>query len=345
MKTSFQRILVVRTDRIGDVLLSTPVIKALRDKFPRAHIAVMVGPYAREIVEGNPYLNEVIVYDKDARQKGWWASLRFARALKAKKFDLALVLHPTNRAHLLAFFAGIPKRVGYDRKLGFLLTDRLEHTKQRGEKHELEYNLDLVRYLGIEPQDAATFMPVTPEAEKWAESFLRQEGVADADGLAALHPGASCISKLWPVERFAEVADRLVDKYGFKILLVAGPKDAALAAKVAEGMRHRPVNLAGKTSLSRLAGIFKRCRVLISNDSGPVHLAAAVGIPVISIFGRNQKGLSPKRWGPANQKSRVLHKAGCLECLAHNCKNKFACIMAISVEEVLSAAESVLNDK
>ncbi|MDD5045000.1 MAG: glycosyltransferase family 9 protein, partial [Candidatus Omnitrophica bacterium] len=149
----FQRILIVRTDRIGDVLLSTPVIRAMRDAYPAAYIAMLVSPYAKETVEGNPYLDEVLVYDKDARHKSWLASRNFARALKRKQFDLALILHPTNRMHLVTFFAGIPRRIGYDRKMSFLLTDKIKHTKHLGEKHEMEYALDMVRYLGIEPKE------------------------------------------------------------------------------------------------------------------------------------------------------------------------------------------------
>jgi len=115
-REEFKRILVVRTDRIGDVLLSTPVIKALRDNYPDAFIAMMVSPSAKDIIEGNPYLDEAIVFDKDAKHKGWWRSFKFSRYLKKKKFDLALILHPTNRVHLVTFHAGIPRRIGYNRK-------------------------------------------------------------------------------------------------------------------------------------------------------------------------------------------------------------------------------------
>ncbi len=160
IQNEYKRILVVRTDRIGDVLLSTPVIKALRDNYPDAFIAMMVSPYAKDIIEGNPYLDEVIVFDKDTKHKGWWRSFKFSRYLKKKKFDLALILHPTNRVHLVTFHAGIPRRIGYNRKCGFLLTDKIGHTKQFGEKHELEYNLDLIRCLELEPHDKHLFMPI-----------------------------------------------------------------------------------------------------------------------------------------------------------------------------------------
>jgi heptosyltransferase-2 len=343
-QNDFKRILVVRTDRIGDVLLSTPVIKALRDSYPSAYIAMMVSPYAKDIVDGNPYLDEVIIYDKDGRHKSWANSMKFALNLRKKRFDLAIVLHPTNRVHLVTFFTGIPTRIGYNQKLGLLLTDRIKHTKQLGEKHELGYNLDLLRHIGIEPREENLFMPIKLESEKWAEELFQHCGINQTDKLIVVHPGASCPSKVWPNERFAKVMDRLVGKYGFKVLVVAGPKDVTLAQSVINHMHQPAINLAGKTSVSQLASVLKRCQLFISNDSGPVHIASAVGTPVISIFGRNQKGLSPLRWGPVGKKDRILHKeVGCIECLAHNCVKEFACLKAITVDDVVEVADEVLR--
>jgi len=340
----YKRILIVRTDRIGDVLLSTPVIKALRDTYPSSYIAMMVSSYTKDIVDGNPYLDEIIIYDKDAGQRSWWNSMKFARHLKKKKFDLALVLHPTNRAHLVTFFAGIPKRIGYDWKLGFLLTDKIKHNKQYGEKHELEYNLDLVRFLGIEPQDKNLFMPIKPEAEKWVDDWLRREGIRESDKLLVVHPGASCPSKIWPNERFAQASDQLVDKYGFKAVIIAGPRDIILAENVVKNMRNAAVNLAGKISLSQLASVLKRCRLFISNDSGPVHMASALGSPVIALFGRKDPGLTPRRWGPLGKRATILYKeSGCIKCLAHNCQKEFACLKEIQVDDVLGVAKSIMD--
>lgn len=321
------------------------MIKALRDAYPNAYIAAMVSPYAKDIVEGNPYLDGVIIYDKDGKHRSWRRSMKFARRLKKEKFDLALILHPANRAHLAVFLAGIRKRVGYDKKLGFLLTDRIKHTKQFGEKHESEYNFDLLRYLGIEPPDKDLFMPINPQSEIWADQVLAQNKIEPGSRIAAIHPGASCPSKIWPDERFAEAADRLAQKYKFKLLILAGPKDIEKAKAVAEKMRSAAVNLAGRTSVSQLASILKRCALFISNDSGPVHIASAVGTPVISIFGRAQAGLSPKRWGPLGKKDKFLHKdVGCIECLAHNCVKEFKCLKAVTVDDVLSAADLVLKE-
>lgn len=339
-----KRILIVRTDRIGDLLLSTGVIKAVRDRYAHAYIAMMVSGFTKEIVDGNPYLDEVITYDKDDKHRSWYRSLKFSQNLKKKRFDLAIILHPTNRVHLITFLANIPRRVGYDRKLGFLLTDRLKHEKQLGEKHESEYNLDLIRYLGIEPAENRLLMPIKQESEEWAEELFKQEKINKNHKLVAIHPGASCPSKIWPNERFALVADKLVKKYAARILLVAGPRDIVLAENILRYMHHPLINLAGKTSLSQLASLLKRCDLFISNDSGPVHIASALGIPVISIFGRKQAGLGPVRWGPSGLKDRFLHKdVGCLKCLAHNCVKEFACLKAVTVDEVLKAADAVLK--
>jgi len=340
----YKRILIVRTDRIGDVILSTPVIKALRKNYPKAYIAMMVSPAAFDIVDGNPYLDKVIVYDKDLKQKSWVDSIKFAFSLKRDKFDLVIILHPTNRVNLLTYIAGIKKRVGLDKKLGFLLTDKMPHVKQLGQKHELEYNLDLLRYLGIEVQDKSLFVPIKKEAKKWVDEMFLKNGLKEGDKLLVIHPAASCPSKIWPAKRFAEVADKLVQAYNLKVLIVSGPKDLAVVSEVIKNMKTEPINFAGQTSVSQLACILKRCRLFISNDSGPVHLASAVGAPVISIFGRNQPGLSPKRWGPVGVKDVFLHKEiGCVECLAHNCLRSFACLDAISVNDVLSAAGTVLG--
>ncbi len=341
-KDNLRRILIVRTDRLGDVLLSTPAIKALRDNYPHAYIAMMVSTYAKEIVEDNPYLDEVILCDN----KNWFSSIWLAIKLRKRKFDLALILHPTNRVHLITYLSGIPRRVGFDRKFSFLLTDRIKHKKQLGEKHEMEYSLDILRYIGIEPQDRNLLMPIKPQAEARVRELFQASGIKDNEPLLAIHPAASCPSKIWPGERFAEVADALAQKYGFKVLLVAGIKDCKIAEEIYSALKCPAINLAGKTSVSELASVLKRVKLFISCDSGPVHIASALGVPVVAIFGRNQKGLSPQRWGPLGFRSQVLHKqVGCIECLAHNCKKEFACLKAITVEDVLGAAAKALEQE
>jgi len=285
-KAQFQRILICRTDRIGDVLLSTPVIKALRQAFPCAYIAMLVSAQAREIVEGNPYLDKVFIFDKHNSEKGFWGMRRFAQRLKKERFDLALILHPTNRMHLLTFWAGIRRRIGYDRKLDFLLTDKIAHTKEYGEKHETEYALDFVRYLGIEPTDKSLYMPIKKEAEIWADNLLRQEGIdPEVNNLVVLHPTASCPSKIWPAERFAQVADQLILKYRAKIAVISAQADSPIVKELIKNIHSAVIDLSGKTSLAQLASLLKRAKLFISNDSGPVHISSAVGLSLAETKG------------------------------------------------------------
>ncbi len=341
-----QRILVIRLDRIGDVVLSTPVLQALREAYPTAFIAMMVRPICRELVEGNPYLNEVILYDKDGQHRGIASSIRFGLGLRRFHFDTALVLHPTNRSHWIPWLAGIPVRIGYDRKSGWLLTHRMPHRKHEGTKHEAEYTLELLRVLpapalakggpgGITPSSPRPFVPVHPESGRRVEQLLHEHGVQAGKTLVAIHPSASDSSKRWMAERFAEVADRFIDAHQAQIVLVAGPGDVQHAQAVERAMRHRPINVAGKLSVGELAALLSRCRLLLSNDSGPVHVAAALGIPVVAIFGRNQPGLGATRWRPLGPQHVVLQKEG---------KTDFSYITELSVEDVYQAVRRVLAD-
>jgi heptosyltransferase-2 len=337
------RILLTRTDRIGDVVLTTPAIKAVRDRYPDAYIAFLVRPYARDIVEGNPYLDEVIIYDKYGRHKGPLGTLGFVFGLRKKRFDLAVMLHPTNRVHLLAFLAGIPERIGYDRKMPFLLTKRIPHLKQKGEKHELEYTLEVLRLIGIDAKDKGTVVRVSAKDEGKVERILDEYHVGRDVPLVAVNPGASCASKRWSPENFARLCDGLAAEFKARIAIISDTANAEFADAVAARMRHEPVNLAGKTTVGELAGLLAKCKLFISNDSGPVHIASAFKVPVISIFGRKDPGLSPKRWGPTFEKSAVFHKdVGCDPCLAHECKIGHKCLQAITPDEVLSIARHLL---
>lgn len=339
-----KKILITRTDRMGDVLLSTPVFKAVREAYPESFIAVMVRPYTKDCVEGNPYINEVIIYDKRGRHKSILNSLRFAYALRKKRFDVAIILHPTNRVNLITFLAGIPQRVGFNKKLGFLLTKKLPHTKQFGTRHEIDYTLDVIRSIGIEPKDKTLYMPIKRETQRRIDNILSEYGVKEDDKLVAMHPSSSCPSKRWSPGNFARVADRLAEAHKVKIILISDEEGKIFADQTKEDMKYPVIDFSGKTTISELASLLKRCMLFISNDSGPVHIASAVGTPVIAIFGRKDKGLGPIRWGPTGDYDIILHKdVGCQHCLAHNCDKDFLCLKSIKNEEVLKAAETILK--
>jgi len=343
-ESSLRRILITRTDRIGDVALSTPVFKAVREAFPGAYIGVIVLPHAREIVQGNPFINETIVYDKKGAQKNLFGNLLFAWKLRRGKWDAAVHLHPTHRMHWAAFLAGIPFRIGYDRKAGRLLTHRIEEKKREGEKHEAEYNFDLLDFLGVpKPGRLELFFPLNEENRIAFEKLSNSQGFHSYEKrYVVIHPSASSPSKIWPAERFSMLADVLYERYGLKCVLVGSQEDAPRAETVRNLMKHPAVNLSGKLSIGMLGWLLKRARLVISNDSGPVHIGVACGAPVLSIFGRNEPGLGPKRWGPLGEKSRYIQKdVGCFFCLADDCKIDFLCLRALKVEEVLDAVRGL----
>lgn len=340
-----KKILITRTDRLGDVVLSTPVIRAVRRAYPEAYIAFMVRPCNRDIVANNPDLDEVIIYDKYGYHKSLWSTFNFALKLRSEKFDMGIALHPTNRVHMIMYIAGIPARVGYDRKMAFLLTEKISHTKQYGEKHEIDYNLDMLRAVGLR-FDRADRKPyiITSDNERKMVDAVKKTCVL-GDRIIAFHVGASCLSKQWPVEKFAETADRLSQKYKYDIVLLGGEDTEVLSKKMISLMKTRANDLTGTLLLGEFAEFLSRCELFISNDSGPVHVAVAVGTPVIAIFGRKDPGLSPLRWGPVGEKDKSLHKPppDCDICLAHACNKGFLCLKNVKVQDVINTADSILQ--
>ena len=324
------RILVIRLDRIGDVLLSTPVFHALRRAYPDARITAMVRPPCQELLEGHPALSDVLVYDKDGRHRSVWATLLFAQRLVRERFGLALVLHPSRRSHWIPFLAGIPQRVGWDRKSGWLLTTRLPHIKQEGRYHEMDYTLDVVAAIGT-PIDGVVRHPtmaVSAAARKKVEQWLAGHGVAGSQRLIAIHPSASGPEKRWAADRFAAVADRLMKEDGVRVVVVGGVEGVADAEAVQHAMQQQPLMAAGVFNLQELAALLQRCRLLISNDSGPVHVAVSQGTPVLALFGRTQPGVNPERWKPLGPRDRVLVREPIAE---------------LSVDDVVRAAKEMLQ--
>jgi len=302
-----QNILIIRTDRIGDVVLTTPTVKALRKAYPQARIAMLVAPLTKDLVAGNVDLDEVIVDDRQGAHQGLGGFLILIRALRRKKFDVAIVLHTKKRTNALCFLAGIPRRIGYkNNKFGFLLTRPLEDGRHHGQKHEAQYCLDVLKPLGIESHALEVSVSVQARAEQWVKQFCQDHHIGEQDQLIAIHPGASDPAKCWPEYRFAELIDEVVKKYPAKVVIVGAVNTQAMAQKIRTQAHHPLLDLTGKTSVSQLTSVLKRCQMFISNDSGPVHIAAGLGTPVVSIFTRNQPGINPERWHPLGAKSKVV---------------------------------------
>lgn len=335
------RILITRTDRIGDLVLSTPVFKALRERYPDAWLACLTFLENRELVEGNPYLDEVLLYDKRGSERGVVGNLRFITRLQKRRFDIAIHLHATNRMHLLTWLAGIPVRIGWDRRLPWALSHVFAYRKKEGEKHEAEYNFDLLSPLGVEvPSSPETYVAVSERARKSLAMLLAHLGLDQERPWLVLNPSASCPSKMWPAERFGELACRLGQRYNLYVVTIGTFHDRDRTQRVGKILGGRFYDLSGRLSLGMLAALLEQAALLVSNDSGPVHIAQAVGTPVVSIFGRKDPGLSPRRWRPLGRHSSFVWKdVGCTVCLAHRCQINFLCLDAVSVEDVLEEVE------
>jgi len=335
------RILITRTDRIGDLVLTTPLFKALREKFPKAWIAAVAFREHRDIIGGNPYLDEVILYDKNGRERGLWGQFLFSRELRGKNFDVVIHAHGTNRMHLAAWLAGIPVRIGYDRRAPWALTHVHAYNKKEGKKQEAEYLFELLEPLGVIPsQEIKTFFPVTDRSVRSLEDLCLSLKIPRDLPWIVLSPSASDVTKMWPAERFAELVTRLQKERPGIFLATGISQDRPIIEKLIKNTSVPVFDLSGKLSLGMLGALLKRAAILISNDSGPVHIATAVGTPVVSIFGRYEAGLGPQRWQPLGKNSRVIAKD-----VSHipESERKFTYIDEIAVEDVCQAARELLS--
>jgi heptosyltransferase II len=305
---TFKNILIVRTDRIGDVVLTTPAIKAMHRSYPGSRITVLVSPTTYDLVKGNPYVDEILVDDRQGLNKNLFGFLRLAREIRLKKFDLAIIFHTKRRYNLACYTAGIPCRLGYkNNKFGFLLTHPLKDVRAQGTKHEAQYCLEVLKAIGVEANDLNVFVPSQKEADAWSAQWMRENNLRSNE-IIVIHPGASDSSKCWPAENFVRLMDRLAERYALKIVLIGSAQTMPVAEAILRQTRtpSQFLNLTGKTSLVQMVSLLRRARLLISNDSGPVHVAAGVGTSVISLFLRNQPGINAERWRPLGAKSFIL---------------------------------------
>jgi heptosyltransferase-2 len=349
----FHKILVVQTAFIGDVLLTTPLLKAVRQLFPYTTISVLVRPPSQSLLKNNPDVDEILIYDKRGSDRGIKAFFRVVKELRKSNFNLALSPHRSLRTALLLWMAGIPKRIGFKTGLGqYLYHHRVPF---RSYKHDIERNLSLLAPLTLTPKIFSTEMvlPVTQEDQAAATQLLEKAGVdLKRKPLIGISPGSIWPTKRWIPEKFSELIPQLIENYRGTVLLLGSGEDVNLCKKISSQCRFRSeehrrclINLAGQTTLSDLAAIIDRCDLFITNDSGPMHIASARKIPTVAIFGST---VPSQGYAPLHKKAVVVEKTlPCRPCGEHGRKKcpqeHFLCMQAITVEEVLEAAERLLS--
>ena len=333
-----RKILVRSPNWIGDAVMSTPALGAIRAAFPLAEIVLAANPVVCELMSPHPFCDRVIVFDKKGPHRGAAGLWKFSRSLAAERFDLAILLQNAIEAAMIAALAGIKTRAGYStdgRRL--LLTHAVRVSKDVLRLHHTRYYLEMLAGLGIAAAGWETKLQCTEAEKNWAAGVLGQ------GRWAAINPGAAYGSaKRWYPERFAQVGDALFSDFGYKVLLVGGPGESAIGAEISSKMNSSVLNMTGMTSVRQLMALLASVDLVVTNDSGPMHVAAAFGRPVVALFGpTDHRVTSPS----CSRLSLVRKETECAPCLKRECPRDHRCMAEITVEDVLGAVEEVVRGR
>ncbi|MCY3743723.1 MAG: glycosyltransferase family 9 protein [Candidatus Poribacteria bacterium] len=291
------RILIIRLAPLGETVLTTPVIRALRQHFRDAYIAYMVAPTREDLVSASPYLNEVLTYQTSVP--------RLIYQIARRKFQMAVVLQPTFRLVLHTFLARIPFRVGFETNAGGKKLLSLAVPNNTAQ-HETQRYLDVVRALGIEVVDDEPEVFIDDTGIAWMNNFLENQKINDGKPLIGLNPGAATAYRRWNAANFAVLGDRLHETYDAHIVITTGPREGELATQVAAQMSYSPI-IVNQATPMQLAALLQRCNLYISNDTGPMHLSTAVKTPTIALFGASNF----IQWAPPWDRHAVVACKAC----------------------------------
>jgi len=339
-------ILLIRLDHLGDVLLTTPAFRSLKHRFPHARITMVVKEWALEAVKKNPYIDRIIIFNsfwtiskKEATKiEGIHGICQLIRQLRKERFDLAIDFRGDFRNILIAYLLGANRRVSYAiRGGGFLLTHSVPYEPGI---HEIDKNLKLLTSVGINSEDGQPELYFNDTDMGWVEQIFEQQGINLNHKNIALHHGAASQYKRWDVERFMVLAERLTENNCTNVLIFGGPYEGK-AHQLGE-RRQKGIFLMPNMTICQMAAAFKRCKLLVCNDSGPMHVGIAVGTPTVAIFGPTY----PQRFGPKDlRKNRVVRShLPCSPCWHPDkfigCKER-NCLESIEVGGVLTAVDEL----
>jgi len=322
---------------IGDAIMATPALKAVRETFAGAHIVVVANPLVAQLFAYHPDCDEVIVFDKQGKHAGLSGFLRFVFRLRQEKFDCAILFQNAIEAAIMTLLAGVSSRAGYatdGRRL--LLTHPVSVGDEERALHHTDYYLHMLAQCGITTTTKQQCLALAPEEVQWATRHM------PSGRFAVINPGAAYGSaKRWLPERFAAVADELAARYGLSIVLSGGPSEMEVGQDIGKAMREPHQNFIGQTNVRQMMALLASSCLMITNDSGPMHVAAAFGVPMVAIFGpTDHTTTSP--WGTRAQ--IVRHPVECSPCLLRQCPIDHRCMQRVTVNDVLSAAADILGD-
>ena len=335
-------LLVRATNWLGDAVMTTPALAGIREGFPDARIVLLARPVVAELFRHHPDVDEVMVYERPGRHEGTLGRFRLAGELRRRRFDGALLLQNAFDAALIAFLGRIRERAGYPtdgRRI--LLTLPVPLTPGILERHEVEYYLCLLDGLGIpRPVPASLKLTVTEEEKEAMTTRLALFGIERGAPIVAINPGATYGSaKRWYPDRFAAVGDALSEEWGAAIVVVGSPAEAPLAGEIGAAARKSLINLAGKTTVRELMALLSLSAFLVTNDSGPMHIGAALGVPLAAIFGPTDW----RRTSPWTSLAKVVRvDVDCSPCRLRTCDRGHECMLGVTPGMVVDAARQLL---
>ena len=343
-------ILVLRYRFIGDTIMTVPFLRNLRHAHPDARIDLVIAPYSSDVLLGIPYVDNLIEYDpptahqdSSGRHRTLGSKIRFIKELRAGRYDKAYILKRSLSSALIAFLSGAKERIGFDTEhRGFLLTKRIAYRRDR---HEIQNFLEILRADGVPVTSDHLEAWLSEDEVSFAAKFLAKEGCPVETPLIGIHPFSAITERAWPVERFVEVANALQKKHRARILLFGGQRDMEAASDMEKRIQPRPIMAAGRTDLRQTMALLSKCSLLICNDSGIMHLAAALDVALVALFGPQ----TPDLFGPSGKRCAVVskrfHCSPCRQKFFKECapspSGKPWCMEKITAEEVLTAASGL----
>ncbi|HEY1467676.1 MAG TPA: lipopolysaccharide heptosyltransferase II [Candidatus Acidoferrum sp.] len=340
------KLLIRATNWLGDAILALPALRAVRSKFPDAHISILARAYVADIYRGQGVSDELIPYDPIAEHRGWSGRRRLISDLRSRRFDVALLLQNAFDAAWLAWRAQIPQRIGYARDARSLLLTKSIAVPKPGEipPHEKFYYLELLRragWLDALPQVDHIALQVPDSARRHAAQTLIDAGARPHARRVAIAAGASYGSaKCWPPERFAEWANRFLAHNDADVILFGTAAEAPVSNAIAAHMHRKPIDLTGNTAIGDLPALLSQCHLFLGNDSGAMHVAAAVGLPVVAIFGPTD----PFGTAPVTPRCTIVQqKPYCSPCFLRRCPTDHRCMKQVTPDMVEAAVNPWLT--
>lgn len=339
-----ERILIRSANWVGDAIMTTPAMKAIRQNFPGASITLLAKPWVMPVFQNNPHVDALMVYDSGGRHQGPMGICRLTRDLKGQLFDLAILFQNAFEAALIAWMARIPMRLGFTTDArSLLLTHRVRRWPKLKKGHLVDYYLGLLAGAGLTPVDRRLNLFLSPAELAASRGTLHAMGIEAGRSVIGINPGATYgTAKRWPKERFVELGRLLIREEHARILIFGGPGEARLGQELAARIGFGCIKLCDRTSLREAIGLINTCTAFITNDSGLMHVAAALDIPQVAIIGPTD----PIATGPVNPASRLVQSIGSCymaPCLLPNCPIDHRCMTSIGVSVVYEAVSELLH--